>query len=121
MPCASPDARAQRERAARARAGDEQARKRIILANLRLVVHVARQYRNRGLAFLDLIEEGNIGLIHAADGFEPERGFDGMITRYRRVEPGTLSDHVHAMRDAVILRSPLRRWYRQARARLRAA
>lgn len=60
--------------AARARGGDEQARKQIILANLRLVVHVARQYRNRGLAFLDLIEEGNIGLIHAADGFEPERG-----------------------------------------------
>lgn len=58
--------------------------------------------------------------LHRA-GFEPERGFDGMITRYRRVEPGTLSDHVHAMRDAVILRSPLRRWYRQARARLRAA
>ena len=60
--------------ATRARAGDEQARKRIILANLRLVVHVARGYRNRGLALLDLIEEGNLGLIRATDGFEPERG-----------------------------------------------
>jgi RNA polymerase primary sigma factor len=60
--------------ATRARAGDEEARKRIILANLRLVVHVARGYRNRGLALLDLIEEGNLGLIRAADGFEPERG-----------------------------------------------
>lgn len=60
--------------AALARRGDQHARKRMILANLRLVVHVARQYRNRGLPFLDLIEEGNLGLIHAVDGFEPERG-----------------------------------------------
>lgn len=60
--------------ARRARAGDEAARKRVILANLRLVVHVARTYRNRGLPFLDLIEEGNLGLIRAVDHFEPERG-----------------------------------------------
>jgi RNA polymerase primary sigma factor len=58
----------------RARAGDEAARKHVILANLRLVVHIARAYRNRGLAMLDLIEEGNLGLIHAVDRFEPERG-----------------------------------------------
>jgi RNA polymerase primary sigma factor len=58
----------------RARAGDEGARKHIILANLRLVVHIARGYRNRGLPMLDLIEEGNLGLIHAVDRFEPERG-----------------------------------------------
>jgi RNA polymerase primary sigma factor len=63
------------ELARRSRAGDEQARKRIILANLRLVVHVARGYRNRGLPLLDLIEEGNLGLIHAVDRFEPERGW----------------------------------------------
>jgi RNA polymerase primary sigma factor len=61
--------------ATRARQGDEKARHRVILANLRLVVHVARAYRNRGLPFLDLIEEGNLGLIHAVDRFEPERGF----------------------------------------------
>jgi RNA polymerase primary sigma factor len=60
--------------AARARRGDAEARKRIILANLRLVVHVARSYRNRGLPLLDLVEEGNLGLIMAADRFEPERG-----------------------------------------------
>jgi RNA polymerase primary sigma factor len=58
----------------RARSGDETARGRMILANLRLVVHLARAYRNRGLPFLDLIEEGNLGLIHAVDRFEPERG-----------------------------------------------
>jgi len=62
------------ETATRSRAGDEGARRRMILANLRLVVHVARQYRDRGLPFLDLIEEGNLGLIHAVDRFEPERG-----------------------------------------------
>src|SRR5262245_35184224 len=62
------------ETATRSRAGDEDARRRMILANLRLVVHVARAYRNRGLPFLDLIEEGNLGLIHAVDRFEPERG-----------------------------------------------
>ncbi len=60
--------------ATRARAGDPEARKGIIMANLRLVVHVARGYRNRGLPLLDLIEEGNLGLIRAADRFEPERG-----------------------------------------------
>lgn len=62
------------ELARRARVGDAAARKRIIVANLRLVVHLARDYRNRGLPMLDLIEEGNLGLIHAADRFEPERG-----------------------------------------------
>jgi RNA polymerase primary sigma factor len=62
------------ELAARARAGDAAARKHVILANLRLVVHLARGYRNRGLPLLDLIEEGNLGLIHAVDRFEPERG-----------------------------------------------
>ncbi len=60
--------------AVRHRAGDPDARRRIILANLRLVVYVARPYRNRGLAMLDLIEEGNLGLIAAVDRFEPERG-----------------------------------------------
>ncbi len=62
------------ETARRSRAGDQAARKRIILANLRLVVHIARAYRNRGLPMLDLIEEGNLGLNEAVDRFEPERG-----------------------------------------------
>jgi RNA polymerase primary sigma factor len=59
----------------RARSGDPRARERIVLANLRLVVHLARGYRSRGLPLLDLIEEGNLGLIHAVDRFDPERGF----------------------------------------------
>jgi RNA polymerase primary sigma factor len=62
------------ELARRLRAGDEAARRRVILSNLRLVVHIARGYRNRGLELADLIAEGNLGLIQAVDRFEPERG-----------------------------------------------
>jgi RNA polymerase nonessential primary-like sigma factor len=55
--------------------GDEAARKRMIESNLRLVVKISRRYLNRGLALLDLIEEGNLGLIRAVEKFDPERGF----------------------------------------------
>jgi RNA polymerase nonessential primary-like sigma factor len=55
--------------------GDESARQRMIKSNLRLVVKIARHYLNRGLPLLDLIEEGNLGLIHAVKKFDPERGF----------------------------------------------
>jgi RNA polymerase nonessential primary-like sigma factor len=58
-----------------AQQGDEEARKHMIESNLRLVVKIARRYMNRGLAFLDLIEEGNLGLIRAVEKFDPERGF----------------------------------------------
>ena len=55
--------------------GHEPSRKRMIESNLRLVVKIGRRYVNRGLALLDLIEEGNLGLIRAVEKFDPERGF----------------------------------------------
>lgn len=59
----------------KARNGDDQSKQRLILSNLRLVVKIARNYQNRGLNFEDLISEGNIGLIHAVEKFDPEKGF----------------------------------------------
>ena len=58
-----------------AKAGQFEARQKMIEHNLRLVVNIAKHYAKRGLALLDLIEEGNLGLIHAIEKFDPERGF----------------------------------------------
>ena len=63
------------EVATRARAGDFEARQSMIEHNLRLVVSIAKGYMGRGVPMADLIEEGNLGLMHAIDKFEPERGF----------------------------------------------
>ena len=73
VPLLSADEEAGLARAAQA--GDEEARRRLSEANLRLVVSVAKRYAGRGLPFLDLIQEGNLGLMKAAEKFEPDRGF----------------------------------------------
>ena len=64
----------EQEIARRVQAGDADAERQLIEANLRLVVRVARRYLNRGLSLLDLIEEGNLGLLHAVTKFQPGRG-----------------------------------------------
>ncbi|MDR2032538.1 MAG: RNA polymerase sigma factor RpoS [Azoarcus sp.] len=68
-------AREEAELARKVRAGDFAARQTMIERNLRLVVNIAKHYLNRGIPLLDLVEEGNLGLIHALEKFEPERGF----------------------------------------------
>ncbi len=72
-PLLTPDE--ERKYARLARQGDDAGRRRMIECNLRLVVKIARRYLNRGLPLLDLIEEGNLGLMHAVEKFDPERGF----------------------------------------------
>jgi RNA polymerase primary sigma factor len=59
----------------KAREGDKSARSKLIEKNLRLVIPIAKKYRGRGLPFGDLIQEGNVGLMRAADKFDPEKGF----------------------------------------------
>jgi RNA polymerase primary sigma factor len=59
----------------RTRRGDETARSELVEKNLRLVIPIAKKYRGKGLPFGDLIQEGNMGLMRAADKFDPEKGF----------------------------------------------
>jgi len=67
------DAQQEKDLATRSFAGDDDARKQLILSNLRLVVNTAKRYRRKGLPLMDLIEEGNIGLIKAVEKFRVER------------------------------------------------
>ena len=69
------DAKSEAALARKVQAGDAAARLRMIECNLRLVVKIARRYLNRGLPLIDLIEEGNLGLIRAVEKFDPEKGF----------------------------------------------
>ena len=65
----------QSELAMKAQKGDKQARDKIVKSNLRFVVNVAKKYQNHGLDLVDLISEGNIGLLTAVDKFQPEKGY----------------------------------------------
>ncbi len=117
----------EKQLARRAQRGDEAARQRMIESNLRLVVKIARRYINRGLPFLDLIEEGNLGLIHAVKKFDPERGFRfstyatwwirQTIERAIMNQSGTVRLPIHIIKEInCCLRASRRLWQAQDRA-----
>jgi RNA polymerase nonessential primary-like sigma factor len=97
------DAETERATAEAARRGDFAARQRMIEHNLRLVVSIARHHVGRGLPLADLIEEGNIGLMHAVARFEPERGF--RFSTYAAWWIRQAIDHA-IMRQARLIRLP---------------
>ena len=90
--------------ATRARQGDFEARQMMIEHNLRLVVSIAKNYLGRGLPMTDLIEEGNLGLMHAIEKFEPERGF-----RFSTYSSWWIRQHIERaiMHQARLVRLPV--------------
>ncbi len=129
-PARAADGRARSSRSrARCAKGDFEARQTMIERNLRLVVCIARHYMHRGVALPDLIEEGNLGLIHALEKFDPERGLplhdlrdlvDPPVDRARDHEPVAHHPPARARREGTERRAARAAPPRDARAGRRA-
>ncbi|MCQ2342867.1 MAG: sigma-70 family RNA polymerase sigma factor [Paludibacteraceae bacterium] len=105
------------ELAVRIQSGDCEARNELVQANLRFVVSVAKQYMNRGIALDDLINEGNIGLIQAAERFDPTRGFKFStfaVWWIRRAITSSLGDNLRMVRLPMNVVSMVSRLKREA-------
>jgi RNA polymerase primary sigma factor len=95
------------------RKGDEQARKAMIRANLRLVISIAKRYMHLGVPFLDLIEEGNLGLMKAVDKFNPAKGFRFSTYAAWWIKQGitrSLSDQGKMIRVPVYMNDLIAKW-----------
>jgi RNA polymerase primary sigma factor len=96
----------------------DEARDALVLANLRLVVHIAKKYVNRGLPFMDLIQEGNVGLLRAVEGFEHERGHRFSTYAFWWIKQGIergLSDKSRTIRVPMHVNEDIRKVYYAAR------
>lgn len=106
------------ELAQRVSGGDVEARKKMIVSNLRLVVSIAKQYVGRGLPLLDLIEEGNLGLIRAVDKFDHERGtrFSTYASWWiKQAVTRSIADQARTIRLPVHVTDLISRWLRVSR------